>query len=340
MKIGNFESKGKIFILAEIGSNHNGDFNLAKMLVEEAANSGADGVKFQTFNPDTIVHKDLPIFPSARGIYKTQHERLSALKLEYEQFKKLKKLANKLGVLFLSTPFDEDSTDFLDEIVPFYKVSSGDIANIPLLKHIAGKRKPVILSTGMANEKEIEKAMDIFPKENIILLHCVALYPTPIEKANLLSIPYLREKYNIPVGYSDHTIGLAACKIAAALGAILIEKHFTLDKNQPIGDHKISMDPADLADLVKEVRNIEKALGVYGKPIESEKEAAKIMRRSLYARTYIPKGATVSSNMIVALRPASGLLPEELENLVGKVAQIDIKKGTLLTKEMFALPPI
>lgn len=336
MKLGNnIEIGNKAFIIAEIGTNHNGDFELAKKMLKEAASAGADGVKFQTFNPDNLIHKALPAFSLVKNFFKTQYERIASLQFTYSQFRELKSLADEVGVIFLSTPFDEDAVEFLDEVVPFYKVASGDINHIVLLRRIAVKNKLVILSTGMANEEEIQKAIDIFPKEKVILLHCVSHYPTPLERANLLSISYLRDTFKVPVGYSDHTVGLVACKVAASLGAVIIEKHFTLDKSQAIGDHRLSMDSADLACLVQEVRDIEKIRGGYGKPIESERSVAKIMRRSLYAKMDIPQGVKISKDMIAILRPADGLPPEEFDNLLGKTTITGIKKDALLTMEMF-----
>jgi len=329
-------AKDRKLLIAEIGNNHNGDFKLAKRLIKEAADAGADGVKFQTFIPDKYVHKSLLIFSHAKGLHKTQYERLMSLKFEFAQFVELSLYAKSMGVIFLSTPFDEESAEFLDDIVPAYKIASGDITNLPLLRKIVGKNKPVFISTGMASDNEIERAVGIFPKKDIILLHCIARYPALAEEVNLLSIPYLRARFNVEVGYSDHTIGLDACKAAVSIGAVLIEKHFTLDKNQPIGDHKISMNPDDLAELVTHARKVEKMLGRYGNPIGKEIDSARMLRRSLYARTDIPKGAKIYAGMIVTLRPADGLPADGIDNLIGKTARSNIKKDMLLTEEMFA----
>jgi len=335
MKLGNFEIGKKAFIIAEAGNNHNGDFETAEKLVHEASKAGADAVKFQTFNPDLYVDPTLKTIAHVKGASNTQHERLMTLKLEYDEFRALKELADKLDILFLSTPFDEDAVNFLDELVLAFKVASGDLTNIPLLRRIASKGKPVILSTGMGDETEIEQALDIFDRENTVVLHCVARYPTPLDGANMLSIPYLRDRLQIPIGYSDHSIGLTTCKVAATLGAVVIEKHFTLDKEQPIGDHKLSMDPDDLSELIKEVRDIELSLGRYAKPVDAEKETAKVMRRSLFASNDIVKGTLLSAEMLVALRPGCGIPTAERDNIVGKIATTDIKKDSLLTREMF-----
>lgn len=334
MKIGNVDITKKTFILAEIGNNHNGDFEIAKHLVHEAANAGADGVKFQTFKADRLVHKDLPVAAQVRGAHKTQYERMKSVELKESHHFELKRLADQLDLVFLSTPFDEDSVDFLDELVPAFKIASGDLTNLPLINRAVSKGKPIILSTGMGSEDEIDRALEVIPKGQVILLHCVARYPTPIEEANLLSIPYLRNKYNIPVGYSDHTIGIDACKIAISLGAVFVEKHFTFDKNQPLGDHKLSMEPDELAQLVYYAPRVKRALGSYGKPVgQQEGKNRKIMRRSLYAKTDISEGAIISKDMLTSLRPASGLSPAIIDEIVGKRAAKFIRKGFLIKKE-------
>jgi len=336
MKIGDFEIGKSTFILAEIGNNHNGSFETARKMIEEAARAGADGVKFQIFNPELYVHKELQVVAHAQGVHKTQLERLRSLQLSASEFRHLKKLADSLEIAFLSSAFDVLSVDFLDEMVSVFKVASGDLTNIPLLKHIASKKKPVILSTGMANLEEINQALKMFPYSDSMLLHCVARYPTPIEAANLLTIRYLQDIYSdLSIGYSDHTSDLVASQVAAALGAVLIEKHFTLDKKQELGDHKFSMIPSELKKLVHSVRKIESSLGQYGKIVtDEEKSASKVMRRSLYARKDIPKGSMITPEMIVALRPPDGLPPEALDRLIAKKAKNDIKKHDLISMEM------
>lgn len=336
MKISNFEVGKKVIIIAEIGNNHNGDFQIAKRLIKEAANCGADGVKFQTYNPDLYVLKTMPVVAHAKGEFKTQHERLTNLALSKEQYLELKEFAKENDLMFSSTPFDDESVDFLENLIDFYKISSGDNTNIPLIKKIAEKGKPVVLSTGMASMQDIQKALCYFSRENIVLLHCVAKYPVPMNETNLLSILYLKEKLGIPIGYSDHSIGLTACEIATALGAVMIEKHFTLDKSQSAGDHKLSAEPADFAALVDKIRNIEDALGVYGLSIKNQIETAKILRRSLYARVGIPKGSIITEDMVVALRPPGGISSADKEFVVGKITKIDILKDTKLSWDMLA----
>lgn len=338
MKINNFELGRRTFIIAEIGNNHNGCYDTAKKMVQEAAEAGADAVKFQTFTPELYVHKEQQVVAHAQGVHKTQIERLKSLQLTPEQYWELKGLSDSLNIEFFSTPFDLLSVDFLDDLVNVFKIASGDVTNIPLLKHVASKNKSVILSTGMANEEEIGKAIAFFPKESIALLHCVARYPTPIDAANLLSIDYLRDVFDLPVGYSDHTDDLLASQTAVALSAVIIEKHFTLDKNQELGDHKFSMIPSELKKMVQSIRQIESSLGQYGKVLsEEEKNSAKVMRRSLYAKENINKGVRITSEMLVAIRPPGGLAPGKMDLILGKKANVDIKKDVMLSLEMFDL---
>jgi N,N'-diacetyllegionaminate synthase len=336
LQLGDNRIGDRIFVLAEIGNNHNGDFQTAKSLVEEAVDAGADGVKFQTFNPDLYVERNLPTPPHVQGIHKTQYERLKSIQLTRSEYYSLRELADARGIIFSSTPFDIESVDFLNDLVPFFKIASGDLTNIPLMEHVATKDKPVVLSTGMANDSEIQNAVDIFDRDKLILLHCVALYPTPIEQANVLGITYLQEKFGLPVGHSDHMIGIGACKVAASLGAVFLEKHFTLDKDQPIGDHKLSSDPKELAQLVQEVREIELMRGIYGKPVDNQKESSMILRRGLYARESIKKGEPFRSDNVVALRPPVGILAENIDQVLSGVAAVDIKKDASLTLEMIA----
>ncbi len=280
---------------------------------------------------------------SHAGTHKTQFERFKSLQFTDGQWIELSELAKKEGLVFLSTPFDEESADFLDKIVPAFKIASGDLTNLPLIEHVAKKGKPIILSTGLSTTEEIEKIVEKIPKDQLILLHCIAAYPTPIEEANLRAIPFLKEKFKVPVGYSDHTIGNLACEIAVALGACVIEKHFTFDKNQPFGDHKLSADPGDMRELIGKIREIEKErsvekididkefletiLGKYEKkPVPSEKEMIKKMRRSLHAAQDIPAGALLKREMMIALRPADGISPLDIHRVIGKTAKKAIKR--------------
>lgn len=335
MKIGNVDLEKKTFVMAEIGNNHNGDFTTAKRLIEAAADAGADGVKFQTFEPELYVHKDLSVVAHAKGVHKTQIERLKSIKMSDEQYEKLSNLAQKLGLVFMSTPFDLKSVDFLDQMVPAFKIASGDLTNIPLLKKIAEKKKKIIISTGMAEENEIEAAVNILGKHNVVLLHCVAIYPTPNHRSNLLSIPYLRKTFGIPIGYSDHTTGIHACQTAVALGAVLIEKHFTLDKKQPLGDHVLSAEPDEMAELVETVKVIRESLGKYGKKIsEEELKSRGTMRRGLYAKTNIAKGTRINHDMVVALRPPVGVPVDRIDEVLGKKTVLPIAAWSAIDMKM------
>jgi sialic acid synthase SpsE len=336
LKIGDIKIGSRIIIIAEIGGNHNGDFQKAKTMIHEAAVNGADVVKFQTYQASKLVSKSLPPPKHVKGIHKTLLDRLKSLEFSKEQWTELKNIAEKKGLIFLSTPFDEESADFLERFIPAYKIASGDLNNIPLLEHIAKKKKPIILSCGMADEREISMALNVLPKDKTILMHCIAKYPTPLEEANLLTIRYLKNKFSIPVGYSDHTIGISACIAAAAMGAIIIEKHFTLDKDQPVGDHKLSADPDDLGELVKKVREIETMMGVYGKPTVLDEPSRKWLRRSIYTKVDIDPETELTKEMLVMLRPSDGIPPKQLDKVIGRKIKNKVCKGTLLTYDMLS----
>ncbi len=322
-----------VFIIAEMCNNHGGDFKTAKLMVERAAEAGVDAVKFQTFVPDEFVHISVRPPVHARGIHKTQIERLKSVALSPDEYYKLKKYADSLGLVFISTPLDSSSVDFLEPLVSVYKVASGDITNLFLLRKIASKKKPVILSAGMADEGEIERALKELEGLDVVVMHCISKYPASFEDLNLLSIPYLKERFSVAVGYSDHTIGIRAVEWAVALGARVVEKHFTLDKAQEIGDHKFSMDFDDCRELVQNIRRIESALGTYG--IKEESSNKYIMRRSLYAKRDIEKGEFLTDENIIPLRPLNddGFPADKVDDLIGKRAKTDIPKSGLITAE-------
>lgn len=322
----------KVFIIAEIGSNHNGDFHLAKEMITEAAKAGVDAVKFQTFRTENFFTKNIPAFPRARLLgYKTQFDRFKDLEFSNEQFVELFEYAQKNNLIFLSTPFDNDSVDFLNSLVPAFKIASADLINIQLLRYVASKGKPVILSTGQADLKEIDDAVKIFSAGQLALMHCVSAYPTPDEHANLLSIPFLKGRYNLTVGYSDHTVGILACIAAMAMGARIIEKHFTFDKSQRFGDHPLSANPEDLRLLVSEIRRLEKMLGEKGKKCQGcEVESKRQLRRSLHAKVDIPAGTVIRDDMLIPLVSNMGLPSNHVDKIVGKRVVRDIKKGEAL----------
>ena len=274
----------KTIIIAEVGVNHNGSFDLAKKLVDSAASSGADYVKFQTFKTELNISKTAKKakyqIVNTKNKVETQFEMVKKLELSFDDFVKLKSYCDKLNIGFLSTGFDFKSVDFLDSLeMDFFKISSGDITNKPLLKHIASKKRPIILSTGMANMNEIEMALDILitngcEKKQITVLHCNTEYPSPFQDVNLKAMNSIQEFFGVNIGYSDHTLGIEVSIAAVALGARVIEKHFTLDKNLDGPDHKCSLNTDELKKMVSSIRNVEKSLsGDRNKePSKSEKK--------------------------------------------------------------------
>jgi N-acetylneuraminate synthase/N,N'-diacetyllegionaminate synthase len=326
MIIGNRDTDKNIFIIAEIGANHEGSFDEAVKLIKAAADAGVDAVKFQTYRAEKIM--------ASTETQRLQH--FKRLELTNDEFIKLAEITKGCGLIFLSTPFDIQSVDMLDPLMPAFKIASGDLTCHPLVRQVASKGKPVLLSTGMANENEIGKAVQAIKEtgnNQIVLLHCVSSYPTPPEEANLNAIKTLSENFSVTVGYSDHTLGILACTVSAALGARVIEKHFTLDKTRTtFRDHQLSADPDDMRMLVSQVRDIGKMLG-NGDLTLSKAEESNIcaMRRSLAALIDIPLGAVIQRNMITFLRPATGIRTEEIKLVVDRKAKRDIKRGNIIS---------
>lgn len=316
------------FIIAEAGVNHNGDINLAKKLVDTAADMGADAVKFQTFKAEKLVlqHTDKAEYQmKSTGSNESQYQMLKKLELTESNFEELKMYAEKKNIIFLSTPFDNESVDFLNNIgVPLFKIGSGEITNIPLLQHIAKKNKPVILSTGMSTLGEIEEALCTLINgglTDIIILHCITSYPAKAEEANLNVIKTLRSCFKLPVGLSDHTLGINVSLAARVLGACVIEKHFTTDIKLVGPDHRASLDPEELGALVRGIREIESALGDgIKKPTKEEENIKKFVRKKLVACVDIPKGAIISEGMILLKRVGTeeGIDPKYLYSVLGK----------------------
>jgi N-acetylneuraminate synthase len=333
---------GPCYIIAEAGVNHNGDLRLAKKLVKAAAKAGADAVKFQTFSADSIATKTArkaAYQKKTSDASETQYEMLKRLELSPDAFVILSEYAKKCGIEFLSSPFDQKSAELLGSIgVRAYKIPSGELTNIPLLEQVGRYKKPVILSTGMADMDEIREAIDAIRRggtKQIVLLHCVTSYPAPLESANLLMIQTLAKAFDLPVGFSDHTEGVIASTLARALGACVIEKHFTLDRDLPGPDHKASLEPAGLADLVSQVRLAESVLGDGVKHIgKTEAAIRKIARKSLVAATVIPKETRVTREMIDMKRPGTGIETKHLASVIGKHAGKTIKKDTVLQWDM------
>ena len=327
------------FIIAEAGVNHNGDVSLAKKMIDLAREAGADAVKFQTFRAEQLVCKDAqkaPYQKQTTGAEESQYEMLKKLELSEKSLRDLFAYAQKRGIMFLASPFDNESVDLLNSLgVPAFKIGSGEITDFPLLRYIAKKVKPIILSTGMATLAEVEEALATLRKEgvdNIILLHCVSSYPAKIEYTNLRAMGTLKQTFKLPVGLSDHTPGITIPIAAVALGACIIEKHFTLDKKLPGPDHKASLEPDELKQMVQAIRDVEKAKGDGLKqPTRDEEENREAVRRSLVAKVDIPEGTIITEEMLAAKRPGIGIEPKHMGEIVGATAKENIKKNHCIT---------
>lgn len=318
------------FIIAEAGVNHNGSLDRALEMVEVAAEAGADAVKFQTFNPDRLVLRS-----------EAQHEMLKALRLTADDHVQLMARCKEAGILFMSTPFDDESADFLAELgVAVFKLPSGEITNTAFLAHVASFCRPLIVSTGMASLAEVDEAVQAIRatgNDDLVLLHCVSAYPAAAADANLRAMATMAAHWDVPIGYSDHTLGIAVGLAAAALGACVLEKHFTLDTTLPGPDHRASLEPPALVELVLGVREVESALGDGRKePRLAEDATAAIARKSLIASCTIEEGTAITAAHLVAMRPGTGLSPAVRDRVVGRLARIQIPAGTMLTWEMLA----
>ena len=327
----------KVLIIAEAGVNHNGDINLARQLVDKAKEAGADIIKFQTFKLDSIVSKFAEMADYQKdniGIVESQKEMLKKITLPYEAFLELYKYCNKKEIQFLSTPFDIGSIHFLNDMVPFWKIPSGEVTNYPYLVEIAKTGKPVIMSTGMCELQEIDEAIKVLKTNgtsDITLLHCNTQYPTPYKDVNLRAMETLRNRYKVKVGYSDHTKGIVVPIAAVALGAEVIEKHFTLDKNLPGPDHKASLEPNELAAMVSSIRNIEEALGSPNKTVsDSERENIAIARKSIVAAKNIKKGEVLTVDNLTTKRPGTGLSPMRWNDVLGSKAIRDFVEDEVI----------
>lgn len=318
----------RTYIIAEAGVNHNGDINLAKRMISEAKKAGVDAVKFQTFKAENLVSTyavKADYQKDTTGSDESQLDMLKKLELTYDNFTELCEYANEHQIDFLSTPFDNESIDFLLTLdMPFWKIPSGEITNKPYLEKIMQTKKPVILSTGMCTIFEIEDALNIFndyERSDITLLHCNTEYPTPYEDVNLYAMCTLKDLFKVKVGYSDHTKGIEVAIAAATLGATIIEKHFTLDKNMNGPDHKASLEPEELRNMVLSIRNIEKSLGTGIKePSLSEKKNISIARKSIVAKCFIEEGEILTKQNITTKRPGDGISPMNWYDVLGKKA--------------------
>ncbi|MBI4778492.1 N-acetylneuraminate synthase family protein [Candidatus Desantisbacteria bacterium] len=308
-----------VFIIAEAGVNHNGSLEMAKQLIETAKEAGCDAVKFQSFTVKNLL---------SNAVSQDVFQMLASLELSIDAHHILSEYAEKTDIIFLSTPFDEEHADMLEEIdMPAFKIPSGELTNHPLLKHIAKKKKPVLLSCGMANMEEISEAARIILKENsqLILLQCTTSYPCSPEDANLMVIPSLFHAFGLLVGYSDHTLGTTAAIVAITLGARVIEKHFTLSTALPGPDHKASVEPAQLKDLVQKIRETEQCLGKAQKFLTSpEITAHQQVRKGVTAKRDIAQGEVITPDIICMRRPAIGILPAQIDLIIGRKARVDI----------------
>ncbi|MBE6059800.1 MAG: N-acetylneuraminate synthase [Clostridium sulfidigenes] len=328
----------KVFIIAEAGVNHNGSVEIAKKLIDEAVIAGADAVKFQTFKAENLVTKN-----ASKAEYQKQQtngdesqlDMLKNLELSFEEFIELNKYCVKKDIEFLSTAFDYDSIDFLNSIgMKIWKIPSGEITNLPYLIKVASFRTPIILSTGMSNIEEIRDAVSVL-RENgsteITVLHCTTEYPTPYRDVNLNAMHTIKSQLDLPIGYSDHTKGIEVSIAAVALGATVIEKHFTLDKNMNGPDHKASIEPNELKEMIQAIRNVQISMGSSEKKLtESEKSNVLIARKSIIAKRNIKKGEVFTKENLTIKRPGNGISPMKWFEVIGKTAIRNFEEDELI----------
>ena len=331
--------KRGVFIIAEAGVNHNGSLETAKALVRQAGMAGADAVKFQTFRADALAAEGLEKAWYQKKTSNAEESQLSMLRrleLGVEEHRELVRFCRSQRIMFLSTPFDEQSADLLESLgVPMLKIGSGELTNLPFLRHVARKRKPMIISTGMANLGEVEEALEVVlsaGNREITLLHCVTEYPAPPMEVNLRAMQTLHRAFGFPVGYSDHTEGIEIAVAAAALGASVIEKHFTLDRSAEGPDHRSSLDPPMFADMVRAIRNVEDAMGDGRKrPAPCEIKNIPMARRSVVALGAISKGRVITRDLLAIKRPGDGIAPRDMDKIVGLKARRSIPAHKAIT---------
>lgn len=336
-----FNGQTGCIVIGEIGVNHNGSLDLAKKMIDVAVESGADAVKFQTFSAEKLATRTAEKAAYQKkndGEAGSQIEMLKRLELSKADLQACQKYCKKVGMVFLSTPFDEEAADLLEEVgVEGYKVSSGDLTNLPLLAHMAAKGKPMIISTGMANMAETEEAVTTIQDNGnppLAILHCVSNYPAAPQEANLRAMDTLAAAFNVPVGWSDHTLGDAIALASIARGAKILEKHYTLDANMPGPDHKASLEPAEFADLIRKLRDVEAALGDGVKrPQPSEFDTAKVARRSIVSACDIPAGTVIEQKHLICKRPGTGLAPRMIPLVIGRTAKGDIAEDSVIALE-------
>jgi N-acetylneuraminate synthase/N,N'-diacetyllegionaminate synthase len=325
----------KIIIIAEAGVNHNGDIERAKLLIDVAVDAGVDYIKFQSFKADNLVSKSAKKAEYQRININdgddSQYAMLKNLELSHENHLELMSYCAERNIKFFSTAFDVEGVRYLNDLgLTFFKIPSGEITNYPYLKAVALCNKPVIMSTGMCLEAEIKDALDVLlkfglKKENISILHCNTEYPTPMKDVNLKAMLSIQKTFGVPVGYSDHTLGIEVPIAAVAMGAKIIEKHFTLDRNLPGPDHLASLEPEELKEMVNAIRNIEAAISGDGKkvPSQSETKNIAIARKSIYIKKNLVKGHVLTDEDLISLRPGDGISPMQWEHIVGRTLVTD-----------------
>jgi len=336
---------GKPFIVAEIGSNHNGDMNLAKEIINAAKSCGCDAVKFQSFNEKSLICKaeyeaNTKYNDSPKKHFGSLEEMVKKYYLREEQHYELKEYCDEIGILFSSSPFSTEEVDLLINLdVPYLKVASMDINNYPLLRYMASKGKPLIISTGMATLAEIDNAVRIVEKEgnsDIILLHCISIYPPAFEDINLRNITMLQQTFPYPIGFSDHSLGIHIPLAAIALGSCLIEKHFTIDKDLPGWDHEISADPIEMKQIVEFSSQVNTALGSFNRVVSNAEEAKKLkFRRSIVTTRDIHAGQKIEKHDITSKRPGTGIPADLSDYLIGRLLKKNILMDTPLKWEDF-----
>lgn len=345
VKIGNktIGEKEPVFIVAELSANHMQDFDVAVDTIHAIKDSGADAVKFQTFTPDTItVNSDKSYFKIEGTLWhgRTLHDLYKEAYMPWEWQPELKRIAEKLGLLCFSSPFDKTAVDFLEKMnVPAYKIASFEVTDTPLVEYTASKGKPVIISTGIAELCDIEMAVNACKKvgnQQIIVLKCTSSYPAPMELMNLKTIPNMAETFGLTVGLSDHTIGSSVAVASVALGAKLIEKHFILDKSLGGPDSKFSAEPWEFSTMVKAVRDVEKALGDISYDLTEDEKNSRNFSRSLFVVSDLAGGDEFTDENVRSIRPGYGLHPKHLKNVLGKKARKHIEKGTPLTWDLIS----
>lgn len=329
----------KVFVIAEAGVNHNGKLHLAKRLIDAASEAGADAVKFQTWKTELIVTKSAKQAAyqiENTGINESQFDMLKKLELTYDNFRELKKYSDLRNITFMSTPDEAESAIFLADLQEIFKIGSGEITNLPYLRLVGKLGKELILSTGMSSLGEIEDALDALvqagtPKEKITVLHATTEYPCPLGEVNLYAMQTIRDAFGVRVGYSDHTLGIEVAIAAVAMGASVIEKHFTLNRSMEGPDHKASLEPAELKAMMLAIRQIEQALGSgIKKPSESEKANIGVVRKSITAARNIKIGETLDAENMTVKRPGHGLSPMRWDEILGKIAQKNYQADDLI----------